>query len=154
MLKNLKTSLQSLIHRMFRDAHIECYRPELLPKETVKIVTEQTTVPRSTTAPVMENTGYTATMKQSTATDFITPVQTTILTDAWEKTETKAISIGVVIILFAGIIIFVVYRKKRSAETSHINSEDTQKHLQTDNVEDNSPLPDTSGEESEEETFF
>ncbi|XP_066448207.1 interleukin-15 receptor subunit alpha isoform X1 [Eleutherodactylus coqui] len=128
----------------------ELFAQTLLPTETVKTVTEQTTV--SSTAPVRENTGYTATVKHSAATDFRTPVHTTISTDTWQKKETIATAVGVVVtILVVGGIILVYCRKRSSADTCPRPPEDPHIPLQTPDPEDNSPDSHTPCKESEEE---
>ncbi|XP_044135951.1 interleukin-15 receptor subunit alpha isoform X3 [Bufo gargarizans] len=88
----------------------------LFPKDTGRTVSEQTTV--STTAAVMEKTVYTATVKQSTAAHLLTPVQSTSppdpQTSIWQKTETIAAAGSVVVIIpLVGVIILVVYCRKR-----------------------------------------
>ncbi|XP_077120591.1 interleukin-15 receptor subunit alpha isoform X1 [Ranitomeya variabilis] len=130
----------------------------LLPKETVKAVTEQTTVSSSTEAIITENTGVTAKVKESTATPFIIPVQTTNLIDnqksTWQKTETIATAVGsfVFIILLVGIVILIVHCKKRRSETSR--TVESQIPLRNPNSEDHFPASHTCNRDSEEETFL
>ncbi|XP_073508561.1 interleukin-15 receptor subunit alpha isoform X2 [Phyllobates terribilis] len=131
----------------------------LLPKETVKAITEQTTVSASTEATTTENTGVTAKVKQSTATHFIVPVQTTNIIDnpnsSWQKSET-IVTVGstVVIILLVGIIILIVCCKKRRSETSCLV--ETQIPLQNTISEDHFPASHKSNKDTEdsEETFL
>lgn len=133
---------------------LQLFTQTLLPKETVETITEQTTVSTNTTATVTENTGYTATVKQST------PVQTTNISDTetntWQKSETIAIAVGNVvgIILLVGVIILVIYCRRKSVDTSLRNTEDTQSHLQDITLKDRSPALNTSDEGSEEDSFL
>lgn len=133
---------------------LQLFTQTLLPKETVETITEQTTVSTNTTATVTENTGYTATVKQST------PVQTTNISDTetntWQKSETIAIAVGNVvgIILLVGVIILVIYCRRKSVDTSPRNTEDTRSHLQDITLKDRSPALNTSDEGSEEDSFL
>lgn len=133
---------------------LQLFTQTLLPKETVETITEQTTVSTNTTTTVTENTGYTASVKQST------PVQTTNISDTetntWQKSETIAIAVGNVvgIILLVGVIILVIYCRRKSVDTSLRNTEDTRSHLQDITLKDRSPALNTSDEGSEEDSFL
>ncbi|KAM4036289.1 interleukin-15 receptor subunit alpha isoform 3-T3 [Anomaloglossus baeobatrachus] len=129
----------------------------LLPKETVKTVTKKTTASTSTEATVMENTDVTATGKQSSATHFIIPVQTTNLIDkqnsTWQKTETiAAVSSIIVIIPLVGIIILILHCRRRRPEA--LQTVPDQRELQSIKREDRAPASDTSNKDSEEQTFL
>ncbi|KAM3927536.1 interleukin-15 receptor subunit alpha isoform 2-T2 [Leptodactylus fuscus] len=123
--------------------------PKTFPKATVQTKTEITV---STYTTVTETTGYT--VAHGTITNFITPVQTRNHTDTptsiWQKTETIATAGGalVVIILVAGVMILVWYRRRGGYP------EDTQTPLQNARPQDNSPVLDMSHEENEEDSFL
>ncbi|XP_073445159.1 interleukin-15 receptor subunit alpha isoform X3 [Dendrobates tinctorius] len=127
-----------------------------LPKETVKAVTEQTTVSASTETIRTENTGVTAKVKESTAT--LIHVQTTNLIDnqksTWQKTETIATAVGsfVLVILLVGIVILIVHCKKRRSENSR--PVESQIPLRSTDTEDHFPASHTSNKDSEEESFL